>query len=197
MIRVLVALAAGAVAASVLAADGGMSFDCAQKPASSVEQRICGDESLAALDRRMTELYRAATAKTTGTDAENLATAQRAWAKARNDCWKAPDVTGCIRTAYGNRIPELQARYRLLEPVGSARYMCPGPPPQEASADYFATEPPTAMVTYAGATQYMRVAPSGSGARYTGGNCYLWEHQGVALISWGAGTVEMRCPKSP
>ena len=29
-------------------------------------------------------------------------------------------------------------------------------------------------------------APSGSGARYTGGNRQFWEHQGVALVHWGA-----------
>jgi len=184
-------------AAGTRAADTGPSYDCTQKLTSSVEQRICKDEALAALDRRMAGLYQDAWAKTNAADTQTLAGAQRAWVKTRNECWKSPDVSACIEGAYRNRIVELQARYRLLEPVGSARYLCPGPPAQEATAVYFATDPPSAMVTYAGATQLMRVAPSGSGARYTGGNRQLWEHQGVALISWGAGTVEARCPKAP
>ncbi len=195
MMRRLVALGVALAAGVAVAADGGMAVDCARKLASSVEQRICKDDALLALDRRMAADYQAAAAKATGGEAETLATAQRAWAKVRNDCWKATDVTACVEAAYRNRTAELQARYRLLAPVGSARYQCPGPPPQEAAADYFATEPPTAMVTYAGVSQFMRIAPSGSGARYTGGNRQLWEHQGVALISWGAGTVELRCPK--
>ena len=112
-----------------------------------------GDEapaitSLAALDRQMTEVYQAAWAKTNAADTQTLVTAQRAWVKVRNDCWKAADVTACVQGAYRNRISELQARYRLLTPVGSARYQCPGPPPQEATADYFETDPPTALVTW-------------------------------------------------
>lgn len=195
--RVLGALLALDAVGSAFAAPGGMSFSCTQKLTSSVEQRICKDEALSALDRQMAEAYQAALARTSGSEAETLATAQRAWVKSRNDCWKASDVPACIESAYRHRTSELQARYRLLAPVGSARYLCPGPPPQEATADYFATDPPTAMVTYAGATQLMRVAPSGSGARYVGGNRQLWEAQGVGLITWGAGTVEMRCPKAP
>jgi membrane-bound inhibitor of C-type lysozyme len=51
------------------------------------------------------------------------------------------------------------------------------------------------MVQFAGATQFMRVARSGSGARYTGGGRQFWEHQDTALINWGPGTVELQCPK--
>jgi membrane-bound inhibitor of C-type lysozyme len=41
----------------------------------------------------------------------------------------------------------------------------------------------------------MFVAPSGSGARYTGGKRQFWEHQGVAMVNWGPSTRELRCPK--
>jgi len=191
----LAAACAACLSGGSWAAESGPSFDCAQKLTSSVEQRICKDEKLGALDRQMAEAYDAAWTKTTAADTQTLVTAQRAWVKARNDCWKSQEVNACIENAYRNRISELQARYRLLEPVGSARYLCPGPPPQEATADYFNTDPPTAMVSYAGATQLMRVAPSGSGARYNGGNRQLWEHQGIGLITWGAGAREMSCPK--
>ena len=171
------------------------SFDCAQKLTSSVEQRICRDPQWAALDRQAADVYAAALAKTTPLDAQALTAEQRGWIKRRNDCWKAAEVPACVETAYHDRIAELQARYRLLEPVGSGRYLCPGPPPQEAVADFFATDPPTAIVQYAGATQYMRVAPSGSGARYTGGGRQFWEHQGTALITWAPSTQELSCPK--
>ena len=184
---VLAALAPGANA------ETGPSFDCAQKPASSVEQRICADAKLAALDRQMAEVYAAATAKATRADAQALVAEQRGWIKGRNDCWKQADVPACVESSYRMRIAGLQARYRLVDPVGSARYECPGTPAREASADYFATDPPTAIVEYAGATQLMYAAPSGSGARYQGGNRQLWEHQGVALIRWTS-AAEQRCP---
>lgn len=187
--------AAFAVLPGAVAAQTTPSFDCTQKLTSSVEQRICRDPQLAALDRLLADAYAAALAKATPADAQALANAQRAWIKTRNDCWKTADIPVCVDTAYHDRITELQARYRLLEPVGSGRYLCPGPPPQEAAADFFATDPPTAMVQFAGATQFMRVARSGSGARYTGGGRQFWEHQDTALINWGPGTVELQCPK--
>ncbi len=149
------AACAAAAAGSAAAEATGPSFDCAQKLTSSVEQRICTDAKLAALDRQMAEVYAAAVAKATPADARSFATEQRGWPKGRNDCWKEADVPACVETAYRMRIAGLQARYRLVEPVGSARYVCPGNPPREATADYFATDPPTAIVEYAGATQLM------------------------------------------
>lgn len=177
-----------------MAADAGPAFDCTQKLTSSVEQRICRDADLAAMDRKMTDVYQSAWTKTTAADTQTLVVAQRAWAKARNECWKSQDVQACVESAYRNRITELQARYRLVEPSGSARYLCPGPPPQEITAEFFDTDPGTAMVTYAGATQLMRLTPSGSGIRYTGGNRQLWEVNGVALFTWGKGANEANCP---
>jgi len=178
----------------VAAADVGPSFDCTKKLTSSVEQRICADPKLAALDRQMADVYAAATAKATAADAQSLAVTQRGWIKGRNDCWKNSDVQACVETSYRQRIAELQARYRLLAPVGSGRYLCPGTPPREATAEFFETDPPTAVVDFAGATQLMFAAPSGSGARYTGGNRQFWEHQGVAMIRWSAATPQVNCP---
>jgi membrane-bound inhibitor of C-type lysozyme len=97
------------------------------------------------------------------------------------------------------RLLEGARRHRVragrLPPAASARYQCPGPPPQEVVVDYLATDPPTAMVTYAGDAQFMRAAPSGSGARYRGGNRQFWEHQGVGLLVWDLRVGEVRCAR--
>lgn len=178
-------------------AQSGPSFDCDPPPESTVEKLICKDAALAALDRKLAEAYKAATAKAEGAAASTLTATQRGWIKGRNDCWKDADVAVCAAKAYQQRIAELQAGFSLLDPVGSARYDCPGAPPAEASASFFATEPPTAAVTFQGATQVMFAMPSGSGTRYAGGNSQLWEHQGVAMIRWNAGKRELRCPKRP
>jgi uncharacterized protein len=170
------------------------SFDCAPKLTSSVERRICQDPKLAALDRQLADVYDAAQATASAADKQTLTATQRAWVKGRNDCWKASDVPACVQTSYHNRISELQAQYRLVAPVGTGRYLCKGPPAQELVAEFFETDPPTAIVQFGGTTQFMRIARSGSGARYTGGNREFWEHQGVATLKWQASGKELSCP---
>jgi len=170
------------------------SFDCSQKLTSSVEQRICKEPKLAALDRQLADVYAAAQAKATEADKQALTASQRGWIKGRNDCWKNTDVPACVAVAYHDRISELQARYALIPAVGTGRYLCAGPPAQELTAEFFETDPPTAMIQFSGATQFMRVARSGSGARYAGGNRQFWEHQGVATLRWNASGKELSCP---
>jgi uncharacterized protein len=189
-----IALVAVLLAPSPGLAQGGPAYDCSKKLTSSVEQRICKDAKLAALDRQLADVYAAAEAKATQADKQALAGAEKDWIKTRNDCWKASNVPACVQNAYRDRISELQARYALLNPVGTGHYLCPGPPAQEAVAQFYQTDPPTAMVHYAGATQFMRVARSGSGARYTGGKRQFWEHQGIAMIKWSATAPEVSCP---
>jgi uncharacterized protein len=175
-------------------AQAGPSFDCSQKLTSSVEQRICKDPKLAALDRQLADAYAAAQAKTTEADKQALTASQQGWIKGRNDCWKGPDVPACVTAAYHDRISELQARYALIPAFGTGRYLCTGPPAQELTAEFFETDPPTAMIQFSGATQFMRVTGSGSGARYVGGNRQFWEHQGVATLRWNASGRELSCP---
>ena len=175
-------------------AQANPSFDCSQKLTSSVEQRICKEPKLAALDRQLADVYAAAQAKATEADKQALTASQRGWTKGRNDCWKNTDVPACVAVAYHDRISELQERYALIPAVGTGRYLCAGPPAQELTAEFFETDPPTAMIQFSGATQFMRVARSGSGARYAGGNRQFWEHQGVATLRWNASGKELSCP---
>jgi uncharacterized protein len=170
-------------------------LDCTQKLSSSVEQRICADPKWTDMERRVADAYKAALAKSSGAGAKALTEGQRTWISGRNACWTRANVAECVENAFRDRLALLQASFRLLEPVGSGRFLCPGPPPQEVVAEFFATDPPTAMVTFAGDTQYMRAAPSGSGARYKGGDRQFWEHQGMAMINWGASTRQLSCPR--
>jgi uncharacterized protein len=178
-------------------AQSGPSFGCDPAPESTVEKLICKDAPLAALDRKLADVYQAASAKAEGAAASTLTAMQRGWIKGRNDCWKDANVAACVTRSYQTRIAELQAGFRLIEPTAVARYDCPGSPPTEATATYFATDPPTAVVTFQDASQTMFAMPSGSGARYAIANSQLWEHQGVAMIRWKAAKRELRCPKRP
>ena len=84
------------------------SFDCS-KASGQVEELICSDPELAALDVELARLYRAVSAQTTGQKLKTLRTYQRGWIKGRNDCWKAVGVgvRACVEVSYRDRIREL------------------------------------------------------------------------------------------
>lgn len=79
------------------------SFDCA-KASGKIETTICADQSLALLDRNLSEAYRAGllTGATTATD-------QVAWLKRRNAECNTQDLDKCLRDLMIARISELQA----------------------------------------------------------------------------------------
>lgn len=191
-----VCVAAGIVAspiAGLRAVDtGGPSFDCAKVEAGSVPALVCADAGLAAADRNLVETYAAAIAKA-ASGRTALRAEQRGWIEGRDDCWQSDDRRACVADAYRRRIAELQARYRLLPPVGTATYLCGDGADDQVTASFFATDPPTAVVRRRAEVSLMYQQPAASGARYQGPNDLLWEHQGEALISWGYGAPEMRC----
>ena len=171
----------------------GPSFDCGRVESGSVEELVCRDASLAAADRKLAEVYAAATASAGNEQPPVLEAEQRGWIAGRDECWKRDDRRGCVEDAYRLRTAELQARYRLIPPTGSASYGCDGQPANEVIATFFPTDPPTAIVERGDQVSLMYQQPAGSGARYQGPNEMLWEHQGEALITWGYDSPEMRC----
>jgi uncharacterized protein len=88
------------------------SFDCA-KAAGSVEELICKDDELAALDRKMTEVYETALKKTPNSELNALKVFQRGWVKGRNIALHAggflgyPSSHGGVKSKYEVRISEL------------------------------------------------------------------------------------------
>jgi len=95
------------------AAAANPSFDC-NKAAGKIEKLICGDDGLAVLDRKLTEVYADASKKAVNEHPPILKAEQRGWIKGRNDCWKSKDARNCTESLYRERIAELQARYRLV-----------------------------------------------------------------------------------
>ncbi len=172
------------------------SFDC-DKADGSIEELICQDEQLTALDRRLAEVYRAAARKAANEKPPVLKAEQRGWIKGRNACWKSDDTRSCVETAYRLRIAELQARYRLVPEKGPFWFACDGNPSNEVVVTFFATEPPTLIAGRGDQVSWMIQQPSGSGTRYQGRNETFWEHQGEATIVWGYDAPEMRCVRKP
>jgi uncharacterized protein YecT (DUF1311 family) len=84
------------------------SFDCS-KASGQVEELICSDPELAALDIELARLYRAVAGQTSGQKLQALRTYQRGWIKGRNACWKAVEVSvrACVEASYQDRIRQL------------------------------------------------------------------------------------------
>lgn len=169
------------------------SFDCSKVKADSIEAMICHDDTLAALDRKMAEVYAEATNKAVNEHPPTLKAEQRGWIKGRNDCWKADDQRSCVENEYKQRIAALQATYRLVPIAGQGRYVCNNQPANEVIATYFDTDPPTAVAEYGDQTSLLYQQPAASGTKYQGRNETVWEHQGEAKITWGYGSPEMSC----
>lgn len=173
------------------------SFDCGKVETQSTEGIICRDKDLSALDRKLAEVYAAASRQAAQESPPVLKVEQRGWIKGRNDCWKKPDERACIRDEYRRRIAELQARYRLVPGKGPVVFVCGGNPANEVFVTFFATDPPTLIAQHEASVKLMYVQPSASGAKYEGRNETFWEHQGEATITMGFGEPEMRCKKRP
>lgn len=168
-------------------------FACGEVESGSIEELICMDPELAALDRKLTDVYAAATAKAVNEHPPTLKAEQRGWIKGRNDCWKSDDTRSCVQSAYSNRIAELQARYRLVSHGKPVRFVCEDNPANEVIATFFATDPPTMIAERGDSSALLFIQPSGSGARYQGPNESFWEHHGEARITWGRDAPEMVC----
>lgn len=165
--------------------DEGPSFDCA-KAEGSVEEIICKDATLAALDRQMAQVYAAALKRVAEDGYEDPAPMQRGWIKGRNDCWKSDDRRACIVSSYKDRIVELQIQYGQLVVPSPVYYTCDGT--DVTAVFYNQTDPPSVVLTVASMSASLdqilafRVH-SASGARYEGRNVEFWEHLGEAQMS--------------
>lgn len=171
----------------------GPSYSCAKVEAGSVEEMICKDEALSALDRTLADVYANALKKSS--DEQMLKAEQRGWLKGRNECWKSDDQTACVREHYQRRIAELQATYRLVPETGPFTFACSGGPGDELTVSFFQTDPPTLIAERGTSVSLMFQQPSASGTRYQGQNETFWEHQGEATVTWGFEAPEMKCSR--
>ncbi|MBF7728953.1 MliC family protein [Pseudomonas sp. N040] len=174
----------------------GPSFDCSKVENGSIEELVCQNSELSALDQQMATVYAAALKKAGNEHPAYLKPTQRGWIKGRDDCWKADDIPACVRDNYVRRISELQARYRLVESIGPVTFSCNGNPADEVIVTFFKTVPATLIAERGDSTSLMYQAVSASGARYEGPNELFWEHQGTATIRWGYDAPEMACVKA-
>jgi uncharacterized protein len=194
----LLVLAAGAFLVSSPARAEGPAFDCT-KADGEVEELICQDEGLAALDRKLDEVYKAALAKAENEHPPVLKTEQRGWIKGRNECWKAQgeddpafltaswratSVHDCVEGQYRLRISELQALYQLVPERGPVLFACENNPANAVVATFFESELPTARLERGDRTATVWLVPTGSGAKYEGRNVEFWNKGDEAAVTW-------------
>ena len=196
LIRMLILLvlipAAGGLRMAGTAIAKGPAFDCG-KASGSIEELICQDDELSALDRKMAGVFAAASKKATNEHPPVLKAKQRGWIKGRNECWKSEEPRACTKKVYRTRIAELQALYQLVPEEGPFWYACDGNPANEVVVTFFRTDPPTLIAERGDSVSLMYLEPSGSGSLYRGGNESFWENQGEATVVWGYGSPQMRC----
>lgn len=177
-------------------AQDGPSFECA-KAEGAAEELVCSDTELAALDRRLSEVYAAALEAAGGLDAgadeavSTLKAMQRGWIGGRNECWKADDLAACVGDAYLRRTTELVALWMLEEPFAEAAWRCEGNPANEVYVMYFGGDLPGIRVEYGDGIEAMTLSPAASGSRYDGSfGRYFWENSGEAVFVWDQGTEQ-------
>jgi uncharacterized protein len=165
--------------------------DCA-KAAGEVARAVCGEPSLAALDRKVEAAYAAAAAKAPPVRTpDTLEAEQRGFVQQRDACERQRDVAACLQVVYVTRLSELQALHSLVPVSGQARFVCEGEGPREIGATFFASEAPAAVLT-AGAREVLVLQkPSASGARYEGDGVMFWNKGDEAQVSWEE--IELRC----
>jgi uncharacterized protein len=163
---------------------------------SSVEALICHDASLAALDRALDGVLKAALAK--AGEGENALRAEQAgWVQGRNDCSKAQEnkVRGCVESRYHYRISELQAAWDLVPSKAPVTFDCGGTPAVEIVVSFFETDPPTARLRRGDRTLVAHLEPAGSGAKYEGDTVTLWTEGSEAEVTWDG--TELACRAKP
>ena len=176
----------------------GPAFDCT-KASGTVEKLIYVDERLAALDRKLDEVYKAALAKARDEMPKVLRTEQRGWVKGRDDCWKAKDEKNpvfiteswtatseraCIEAQYQIRITELQVKYQLAPSKKTVFYSCNNNPANEVVATFFDTQPPAARFERGDRTVIGWQVRTASGETYEGQNLSFWSKGSDATVVW-------------
>jgi uncharacterized protein len=184
-------------ATTALAQADSPAFDCAKARDGSIEKLICGDAALSSLDRKLAEVYEAATRKAVNEHPPTLKAEQIGWIRGRNDCWKSDDKRSCVEAEYRQRIASLQARYRLVAGTGPATYFCDGDRRNELVVTFFATDQRTLIAERGDATSLMYLESARPEAKYVGRNETFIEKEGTAVVTWGYGAPPMRCTRAP
>jgi uncharacterized protein len=101
------------------------SFNCSAPRLAKVEQDICGDEKLSALDSKLGSLYAAARSNASDAEKAAIVATQRTWMAERNKC---PDFA-CLNDAYKARIAQMSSTLESTpDSAPDSGNLAPSPP---------------------------------------------------------------------
>jgi uncharacterized protein len=178
-------------------------FDCAKANA-PVEKTICGDKTLAMLDREATRLLTLAREDASISQA-NVLKDQDIWIKQRNECLSSTDKERCLAESYVGRISTLRSDSRAARAAKGG--MSLGPFNAACQGDnvsltvvFVNSSPSYAYVAGRKENVVLKQALSGSGARYEAqypkGQARLWNKGDTAQIALPGGK-DMTCKLTP
>ncbi|EKS27831.1 MliC family protein [Afipia felis] len=178
-------------------------FDCAKANA-PIEKTICGDKTLAMLDREATRLLTLAR-EDAGVSQPNILKDQDIWIKQRNECLSSTDKERCLADSYVGRISALRSDSRAARAAKGG--MSLGPFNAACQGDnvsltvvFVNSSPSFAYVAGRKDNVVLKQALSGSGARYEAqypkGQARLWNKGDTAQIALPGGK-DMTCKLTP
>ena len=160
------------------------SIDCT-KASSNVEQLVCSDPSLSALDQKLGTVYKEAEAKQGAPVPEWFVNEQREWNADRDACGKGSSMKSCVDSAYTRRIAAIQARNLLVPTKGPVIYSCPlNGDHGEVVAMFADTDPPTVVLERGDKSVVAYFVKTPSGARYEGSNVTFVDRGGEVQVLW-------------
>jgi uncharacterized protein len=167
------------------------SIDCTRASA-EVEQLVCGDPTLVALDQKLGTVYGQAEQKQGSPVPEWFVNEQRSWNTDRDACSRSGNPKSCVDSAYTRRIAAIQATNLLVPTRGPVIYSCPlNGDHGELVAMFADTDPPTVVLERGDRSIVAWFVKSASGARYEGTNVTFVDQGGEVQVLW-LGTA-LRC----
>lgn len=162
------------------------SFDCSAT-SSHVQELICGDAQLSALDREAMRLFSLASdSKPKGKAGQALTADRDTWMAARDNCASATETRDCVTASYLKRIADLRATYPAARSadkkgisLGPDKVTCEGVA-KPFTVTFANTATPVAYLALPSGPITAQLGPTGSGARYIaaaklgGGDTVFW-----------------------
>ena len=167
-------------------------IDCT-KASSDVEQLVCSDPALSALDQRLGTVYKEAETKQGSPVPQWFVNEQRGWNSERDACGKSGNMKTCVDSAYTRRIAAIQARNLLVPTKGPVTYSCPlNGDHGEVVAMFADTDPPTVVLERGDQSVVAYFRKAASGARYEGDNVIFTDKGGEVQIIWQGTALKCR-----
>jgi uncharacterized protein len=152
----------------------------------------CGAPAFTAEEAPLESEYQATLAPLPAAAQPALRAQHLAWLNARRACAGETDPGACRAALLPSNRAVLDIATGRVPVFAAVTYRCPAAP-FALAASYYRSDPAAVRLRYGAAEIFAFVARSASGARYVGPDVELWEHQGIARLTWHG--TQQECPQ--